>query len=381
MIAGGNQMMRASAPKLRAVFFSDAAPDRNGVGTYYGDLTEHLRDRTERVEMICPGQSTSRWDEPIRLPLPGDATQTVSIPNPRRLSRRFDKLAPHAVVLATPGPYGLLGLRLARRHGARIVVGFHTHYEKLTDLYWKDRRNVGRVFRFYLESCNRILFRHADSVLANSDEMVEIARQLGAVNTELMGTTIPRHFIDTPVSPLPETLRTVTFAGRLAAEKNLSSIIAAAEALPSIRFRVAGEGPERVLVAAAAARLSNFEFLGWQPREQILGIIDATDLLVLPSHVESFGTIALEAMARNRSVLVSAGCGIAQWPTLAPGLFRMGTSEELAEAVDRIARLDPAVRRQKAQLAREAACELNEWSLRHWLDVLSRREQARAANG
>lgn len=381
MSDGSGKLMRARAPTLRAAFFSDAAPQRNGVGTYYGDLSEHLGDRTERVEMICPGQSDSRWDEPIRLPLPGDATQSISVPNPRGLSRRFEDLVPHAVVLATPGPYGLLGLRLARKHGARIVVGFHTHFEKLTDLYWKNRRPLGRVFRFYLESCNRLMFRYADTVLANSDEMQDIARELGARDTELMGTTIPRPFIDTPVTALAETLGTVTFAGRLAAEKNLASIVAAAEALPHIAFRVAGDGPERELVSSAAARLDNFEYIGWQPRQRMLDVIDATDLLVLPSHVESFGTIALEAMTRNRSVLVSPACGITQWPALSPGLFRIASHETLADAIARVASLDPAVRRQKAQMGREAACELNEWTLRHWLDVLGRTEGTRAAHG
>lgn len=376
-LAAGQTGQRA----LRVGFFSDAIPERNGVGTYYRDLSEHLATRIERAELFCPGQSDSRWDEPLRFALPGDATQTISVPNPRGLARRYAQLAPHAVVLATPGPYGLLGLRLARKHGARIVVGFHTHYEKLTDLYWKDRPGLGRVFRFYLESCNKILFRYGGKVLANSEEMVETARRLGAPAAELMGTTIPRAFIDTAVSELGETLGTVTFAGRLAAEKNLPAIIAAAEALPAIRFRIAGDGPERALVSAAAARLDNLEYLGWQPRERMLDIIDATDLLVLPSHVESFGTIALEAMARNRIVLVSAACGIAQWPALAPALFRIGEHESVATAIDRVASLDPAVRRQKAQAGREAARELNEWTLSHWLDVLGGAEPARAAHG
>lgn len=355
---------------LRVALFSDAVPERNGVGTYYRDLGEHLAMRIDRVELFCPGQTDRRWDEPIRFALPGDATQTITVPNPRVLGQRYDALAPHAVVLATPGPYGMLGLRLARKHDARIVIGFHTHYEKLTDIYWKDRRSLGRLFRFYLESCNKLLFRYGGQVLANSDEMVAIAQRLGAPDAELMGTTIPRPFIDTPVTPLPDTLQTVTFAGRLAAEKNLPAIVAAAEALPDIAFRIAGDGPQRDLITEAAGRLDNFEYLGWQPRERMLDVIDATDMLVLPSHVESFGTIALEALARNRLVLVSAACGITQWPALAPALFSIAEHETLADAIARVASLDPAVRRQKAQLGRDAARELNEWTVTHWLDVL-----------
>ena len=373
--------MSAPGAALRAAFFSDAAPERNGVGTYYRDLSEHLNDRIERVEMFCSEPDASRWHEPIRIPLPGDSTQTITVPNPRELRRRFERLAPQAVVLATPGPYGLYGLRLARRHGAKIVVGFHTHFERLAELYWKRSIGLGKLFRFYLESCNKLLFRHADIVLANSDEMVDLADRLGAPATELMGTTIPRPFIETPVTPLPEIPGTVTFAGRLAAEKNLQSIIDAAGALPGLAFRIAGDGPERNIVEAAAARLPNFDYLGWTPRSRMIEILNATDVLILPSHVESFGTIALEAMTRNRTVLVSAACGITQWPALSPGLFRIGEGETAAEAIARVTSLDPAVRRQKAQLGRTAAHELNEWTLRHWIDVLRRTEVARAAHG
>lgn len=372
---------RDELDSLRVAFFSDAIPERNGVGTYYRDLSEHLRARIARAELICPGQSDSRWDEPIRFALPGDATQSITVPNPREIARRYEALAPHAVVLATPGPYGMFGLRLARKHGARIVIGFHTHYEKLTDLYWKDRRALGRVFRFYLESCNKILFRYGGKVLANSDEMVATARALGATDVGLMGTTVPRPFIDTPLTPLGDELGTVTFAGRLAAEKNLPAIIAAAESLPAIQFRFAGDGPQRDLVSAAAARLENIEYLGWQPRERMIEVLDSTDMLLLPSHVESFGTIALEAMARNRLVLVSAACGITQWPALAPALFRIAEQETIASAIARVAALDPAVRRQKARLGREAACELNDWTLNHWLEVLGGDTSARAAHG
>ncbi|MDH3588467.1 MAG: glycosyltransferase [Gammaproteobacteria bacterium] len=358
--------------ELRAAFFSDAAPDRNGVGTYYRDLCEHLQARVERAELFCPEQSDDGWRDPICFPLPGDATQKICIPNPRQLRRRFGALQPQAVVVATPAPYGLIGLRLARKHGARVISGFHTHFEKLTSLYWKDKPRTGRLFHWYLENCHRLLFRYSDTVLANSEEMIEIANSIGARNTELMGTTIARPFIDTPVTALRDNIGVVTFAGRLAAEKNLESVIAAAQALPDIQFRIVGTGPQLDLVEEAAARITNLEYAGWVARAQMPEIIDATDMLVLPSRVESFGTIALEAMTRSRTVLVSRECGITQWQDLSPGLFRIAEGEDLAAAIKRVAGLDPALRTLKARRGREAACNLNEWTVNHWLDVLSR---------
>lgn len=358
--------------ELRVALVSDAVPDRNGVGTYYRDLCSHLQQHVEKIELFCPEQTQDGWRDPIRLPLPGDATQKICIPNPRRLGRRFAALKPNAVVVSTPGPYGFIGLRLAIKHKAKVVVGFHTNLEKLSDLYWKDAPVTGAICKWYLESGQRILFRYGTTAMVNSTEMIGVAEKLGARDVGLMGTTIARPFILNPVVPLRAELKVVTFAGRLAAEKNLGAVIDAAEELPGIEFRIAGDGPERELVVAATERIANLSYLGWLPREQMPELIDSTDMLVLPSHVESFGTIALEAMVRNRLVLVSADCGITQWPKLNQGLFQMNTDESLADAVARIAGMDPQQRQQTAALALAAARELNEWTVNHWLEVLAR---------
>jgi len=91
---------------------------------------------------------------------------------------------------------------------------------------------------------------------------------------------------------------------------------------------------------------------------------------VLPSRVESFGTIALEAMARGRLVVVSAACGILSWDLLSRGLFQMRSDEPLSAALGRLCALDHALLERKAEIARTAAHELNERNLQHWLRVL-----------
>jgi glycosyltransferase involved in cell wall biosynthesis len=99
-------------------------------------------------------------------------------------------------------------------------------------------------------------------------------------------------------------------------------------------------------------------------------LLDSADLLVLPSHVEAFGTVALEGMARARNVLVSAHCGILEWPRLKRGLFQVLEGEDLADALQRIADLDIAFRQEKARSARKAALELHRETVQNWLDLL-----------
>ena len=90
----------------RVAIVSDSLPERNGVGAYYRDLVDHFDDQGYRTEFICP---TGKRGEYLKFPLPGDATQRIWIPSPRRFREAMRRLEPETVVVATPGPYGLLG--------------------------------------------------------------------------------------------------------------------------------------------------------------------------------------------------------------------------------------------------------------------------------
>ncbi|MBK1701188.1 glycosyltransferase [Thiococcus pfennigii] len=367
------------AAGLRVAIVSDAAPERNGVGAYYRDLAEHLRAAGAQVELVAPRFRAGRWYGGLTLPLPGDPTQKILVPPLSLVGRRLRRLAPHAIVVPTPGPYGLLGMHFAGRKRTALIVGFHTHFERLTDLFpgWRVR---ARIAQACLTFSNRLLFANSQLVLANTQEMVEIARSIGAVNLDVMGTSIPRRFLADTAPPLNPEVRKVLFAGRLAPEKNLDAIVEAARRLPQIEFQIAGDGPLRDWVLAQAADLPNLRYVGWVRRRQMLSLIDGVDCLALPSKVESFGTIALEAMARGRLVVVSAHCGITSWEPLNRGLFRVRDGETLADVLMRIGGLDRALRERKAQIARTAAREMNERNLAHWLEVLTR-GQALTAHG
>lgn len=357
------------ADSLRVAILSDAAPERNGVGAYYRDLAEHLRSAGVLVQIVSPRYRHGRWYGGFAVPLPGDHTQKFMLPSPWMIQRRLKRINPDVVVIPTPGPYAMLGLLFAKRHGARIIVGFHTHFERLAAMN-QDWATRAPTAQWYLNTCNRKLFRDSHLVLANSQEMVDIARGIGAGHVGLMGTSIPRCFIEQAPKPLHGTLDRVLFAGRLAPEKNLQAVVQAAQALPTMRFLVAGEGPMRPWLEAEAEKFPNIEYLGWIHRQQMLPLIDSVDALVLPSTVESFGTIALEAMARGRLVVVSSHCGILSWDQLNRGLFQIEADETLADVLSRIADMPPDARDRKAATARAAATDINARNLQHWLEIL-----------
>jgi len=366
--SGSRDTSGAARPRLpwRIAVVSDAEPERNGVGAYYADLVGHLRDHVAEVVVLGPGGTPDL--ESLSMPLPGDATQKLSLPNLIAVRRHLTALRPHAVIVPTPGPWGLLGARLAGSLGAALIVGFHTHYERLADLYWSN--SLGAIPRSYMRMANRFLFERGAVVLANSHAMADAARDLGARHVELMGTPIPRPFIDPLVTGLAERVTRVLFAGRLAPEKNVQAVVNTARDHPDMQVTIVGDGPLRAGIEEQARDLPNLEVPGWLPRVRLPAALDACDVLVLPSHVESLGTVALEALARGRNVLVSAQCGITEWPMLDRALFRIGDGETLSEALGRVAALDLSIRQRKATLGAEGAREMNAWAIDGWLQVL-----------
>jgi len=369
--AAGPAGAPAAVAPARLVVCSDALEDRNGVDAYYRDLVAHLEGRVAHAELLCPSSGGLGRGRPDRLsiPMPGDAKQRICFPNPASLYRRVKAARPHTVLIATPGPFGLCGLYAARRLGARLIVGFHTDLEQLAGLYWQ--RALGRLGRRYLEMLNSHLLRRAELTVVNAASMCAPARNLGASRVAVMGTPVAQPFIETPLAPLAPSVRRVLYAGRLAPEKNLEAVLEAAERLPHLQFTVAGDGPLAGLVRGRAETLPNLRYRGWTPRARIVRLMDEADLLVLPSHVEAFGTVALEAMARRRPVLVSAGCGITGWPELADGIAQVGRGEPLHEAIARIAAAPADAREARALAGWRAARAVHRAALAGWLEVLS----------
>ena len=353
---------------LRVAVVSDSTPERNGVGSYYSDLVEQLGQRIEDAQLFCPEDRSHTWQRYITPPLPGDSTQKIWWPRPFKLRSQVARLRPHAIVVPTPGPFGLVGLAVAKQLKIPVVAGFHTHYEALSDIYWSDL--FGRIARRYLTWCTRLIFRHSELVLAVSPELAARARRLGAPSAELAGTPVHREFLTRPLAPMSPRPSRVLFAGRLAEEKNVDQVVNLARTRPGLEVSIAGDGPMKQFVVDAAAALPNLTYLGWVTRDQLIDVFDRHDALLLPSKVESFGTVALEALARGRLVILSGSCGIVDWPQFDECLFHIGDDETVPQAVDRVFGLPSGVHREYSRKAHEAARDLNEWNLATWINHL-----------
>ncbi len=96
------------------------------------------------------------------------------------------------------------------------------------------------------------------------------------------------------------------FAGRLAPEKGLLTLLRAWQNLRDFPLRIAGDGPLRDFVAAQAEMLPNVSCLGFQRRSDLIELIKNAALLVVPSEwYEGFPMTVVEAMGCGTPVVAS----------------------------------------------------------------------------
>ena len=97
------------------------------------------------------------------------------------------------------------------------------------------------------------------------------------------------------------------YAGRLSQEKGIQELLVTISLMPEIKFVIAGDGPERPAVEAAAASCANLDFVGPVSHERVLELIDQSRVAVLPSICnETLSTFALEAFFQGKRCVIPA---------------------------------------------------------------------------
>jgi glycosyltransferase involved in cell wall biosynthesis len=140
------------------------------------------------------------------------------------------------------------------------------------------------------------------------------AERCHMVNT--FGTMPEAPAVDrTTLGAPPGTLALLVLA-RMHRVKGIDTMLHAMMDLPGAVLWLAGEGPARGEYEALATRLGlsdRVRFLGW--RNDRRALIEACDVVVLPSRYEPFGTVIVEAWAMRRPLVATLADGARQYVT------------------------------------------------------------------
>ncbi|MDG9881898.1 glycosyltransferase family 1 protein [Pseudomonas sp. GD04058] len=299
-------------------------PEINGVANTLGRLSEGLRQRGHRVELVRPRQSD---DPPGQAnadqllcrgwPLPGYPGLQWGQVSMHKLLRRWRRDRPDVLYIATEGPLGLSALRAARRLGITVVSGFHTNFQQYSSQYGLGL--LARMLTHYL----RWFHQRTHSTLVPSPSQRLALERRGFERLALLSRGVDSCLFNP--SRRNAALRerwglghddiALLHVGRLAAEKNLGMLGRTLQELQRrypkrrIRLVIVGDGPQR---AALQALLPDAIFCGPQRGEPLAEHYACGDIFLFPSLTETFGNVVLEALASGLGVVAYDEAAAAQ---------------------------------------------------------------------
>jgi glycosyltransferase involved in cell wall biosynthesis len=266
-----------------------------------------LRARLD-LRVLASAAGDSREDETFRLwrRLPALDGPAFHATLPFRVASELRRFDPDAVM--TQSPYEALavlaGRRLSRRHAA-LIVELHGDWRTFSRLYGSPlRRALG-------PATDRIApwaLRRADAVRTLSAYTTGLARDAGVEPAAaFIAFTDVEMFMDAPPAPIGDQ-PTALFVGVLERYKNVENLAAAwriaARDVPDAMLRVIGDGHRRDVVRALRAEFG--DRVVWQSAvaaEEVVGALDESWFLLLPSRAEGTPRIVLEAFCRGRAVV------------------------------------------------------------------------------
>jgi glycosyltransferase involved in cell wall biosynthesis len=226
-----------------------------------------------------------------------------------RVIRDLASRTPDLLHIASPGSMGLTGLAAARRLKRPMLGSYHTAYqenvrrrvEKALRGWRIPHRTMGRFFDRLTWRYVIWFFNHMDRVVAPSNHTrrevaARLRRPVGLFSRGVDTDRFHPGFRREPAKP------TALHVGRLVVDKNLEVLVKIFGRRRDVDLVIVGDGPERKWLAHA---LPDARFTGHLTGDALSVAYASADFFVFPSETETFGNVALEAMASGLPVVAS----------------------------------------------------------------------------
>jgi len=302
---------------------------------------------------------------------------------------------PYDVIHAHYWLSGLVAESLRRCWGVKFVMTFHTLAELKNQVAERaqDRESDLRL----RSECH--LCSVADRITANTSvEKTQLVRLYGAGSSRIRvvppGVDLARfrpieQSYARKVIGIPAHQRLILFAGRIERLKGIDALFRAIAMLrerrtdwdwgkvrvaviggdPSAAGQQANEEMARLHALRSALGLDDvIAFLGARDQDVLQYYYAAAEVLVMPSHYESFGMVALEAMACGTPVIASDVGGLSTLVQHNKTGLRVRANDPgaLARAIEQLLD-DDALRR---RMGHAAACYAEDYSWQRVVDLL-----------
>ena len=349
--------------------------DMGGAESLVVQLARLQRARGHQVSVICQsnlgilGERLLR--ESYRVDVVGTGNPLLRFP---RWWRLFGELRPDVVHCHNPAPT-IQAAPAARLRGARTVLS--TRHSLVAPPY---NRKEERLYSIAARFCDWIVgICEATCINLRNAPGARPTRIVRVYNGAAPIAPVPPG--EWPTADAPETRTsggqppmlapvTLVFIGRLAAVKDLATLIRAfalaKQQAPNLRLWIVGNGPERHHLEALAAELglttpalpentSTPAITFWGERHDVPRFLSAADIFVMSSTSEGLPMSLLQAMSAGLPALVTDVGGMAEVVQNANCGLRtpVGDPAAMAQAILRLAH-NPGLRQQLAANGRAA---------------------------
>ena len=238
------------------------------------------------------------------------------------IRRELKRFKPDVIHITGPSELGIFGAYFAWELGIPLAASWHTNVHE-----YAARRMAWMTHRLSERQGEAVERGVESGALWATSQFYKLARVLFAPNGELCqmlerstgrSCYLMQRGVDTELfSPMRRTRAAgddavvLGYVGRLSVEKNVALLAQverelAAMGVSGIRFLIVGHGSEE---SALRAELSRAEFAGVLRGTALADAYANMDLLVFPSHTDTFGNVVLEALASGVPAIVTPDGG------------------------------------------------------------------------
>jgi glycosyltransferase involved in cell wall biosynthesis len=309
--------MRETGEQLRIAIFTETfLPKIDGVVSILCLALQRLQEQGHKVILFGPpgGPAEYAGAEIVGVggpPIPFYPELRINVPRPR-VWAKIKEFQPNLIHLVNPVVMGPFGLSYAKRLNVPTLASFHTDLPRYVEHYGLGF--VSPVLRGYL----RTIHNQADINLCPSTAVRDDLRRQGfrrvrwwkrGIDTDLFTPgardEAMRHRL---TNGHPDDFLIVN-VGRQSPEKGLKEIRDHVFATPGVRLAMIGGGPSHESLKEHY-RDTPTTFPGFLRGAELISAYRAADAFIFPSTTETFGLVALEAMACRLPVIAAKAGGV-----------------------------------------------------------------------
>jgi glycosyltransferase involved in cell wall biosynthesis len=233
----------------------------------------------------------------------------------------LDRFRPDLIHITGPSEVGMLGARLAYEMELPLAASWHTNVHEYlarrSDWVLKLLPRQSMVTEQTIEDLTMAaaakFYSMAKVVFAPNPELCALLERTTHRTCHLMPRGVDAELFSPQKRRRDSNDRdhVLGFVGRLSVEKNVALLVKVEEELEamghkSFRFLIVGHGGDE---AWLRERLHRAEFTGVLRGEELSTAYANMDLLVFPSHTDTFGNVVLEALASGVPAIVTPDGG------------------------------------------------------------------------